>query len=65
MDQTLRRMIVALLDDHGLITVATNGPDAWPETTTVGCVNDGLTLDFLCRPESQGRRTSRRITGCR
>jgi len=35
------------------MTVATNRPDGWPQATTVGYVNDGLTLYFLCGPKSQ------------
>ena len=28
-------------------------PDGWPQATTVGYANDGLTLYFLCGPDSQ------------
>jgi nitroimidazol reductase NimA-like FMN-containing flavoprotein (pyridoxamine 5'-phosphate oxidase superfamily) len=35
------------------MAVATNRPDGWPQATTVGYVNDGLTLYFLCAPQSQ------------
>jgi nitroimidazol reductase NimA-like FMN-containing flavoprotein (pyridoxamine 5'-phosphate oxidase superfamily) len=47
------------------MTVATNRADGWPQATTVGYVNDGLTLYFLCDPESQKAQTLRGITGCR
>ena len=53
MDETIRKKIIELLDQHRLMTVATNRPDGWPQATTVGYVNDGLTLYFLCGPESQ------------
>jgi nitroimidazol reductase NimA-like FMN-containing flavoprotein (pyridoxamine 5'-phosphate oxidase superfamily) len=53
MDQTIKRKIIELLDQHRLMTVATNRPDGWPQATTVGYVNDGLTIYFLCGPESQ------------
>jgi nitroimidazol reductase NimA-like FMN-containing flavoprotein (pyridoxamine 5'-phosphate oxidase superfamily) len=53
MDETFRQKIVELLDQHRLMTVATNRPDGWPQATTVGYVNDGLILYFLCGPESQ------------
>jgi nitroimidazol reductase NimA-like FMN-containing flavoprotein (pyridoxamine 5'-phosphate oxidase superfamily) len=33
--------------------LATNRPDGWPQATTVGYVNDGLTIYFLCSPQSQ------------
>ena len=53
MDDTLRSKIIALLDQHRLMTVATNRPDGWPQATTVGYVNDVLTIYFLCSPQSQ------------
>jgi len=53
MDAALRRKILELLDQHRLMTVATNRPDGWPQATTVGYVNEGLTLYFLCARQSQ------------
>src|SRR5689334_22794425 len=53
MDETVRQKVIELLDQHRLMTIATNRPDGWPQATTVGYVNDGLTLYFLCSPESQ------------
>jgi nitroimidazol reductase NimA-like FMN-containing flavoprotein (pyridoxamine 5'-phosphate oxidase superfamily) len=53
MDGTLRKKILKILDEHRIMTVATNRPDGWPQATTVGYVNDGLTLYFLCSPQSQ------------
>ncbi len=44
MDKALRRKILELLDQHRLMTVATDRPDGWPHATTVGYVNEGLTL---------------------
>ena len=35
------------------MTVATLRPDGWPQATTVGYANDGLTLYFLCGLNSQ------------
>jgi len=35
------------------MTLATLRPDGWPQATTVGYVNDGLTLYFLCGLDSQ------------
>jgi nitroimidazol reductase NimA-like FMN-containing flavoprotein (pyridoxamine 5'-phosphate oxidase superfamily) len=35
------------------MTVATLRPDGWPQATTVGYASDGLTLYFLCGPDSQ------------
>jgi len=52
-DETLQKKILGILDDHRIMTVATNRADGWPQATTVGYVNDGLTLYFLCDPQSQ------------
>jgi nitroimidazol reductase NimA-like FMN-containing flavoprotein (pyridoxamine 5'-phosphate oxidase superfamily) len=53
MDDQIRRKILKLLDEHRIMTVATLRPDGWPQATTVGYVNEGLTLWFLCGLESQ------------
>ena len=53
MDEELRRKILSLLDQHRAMTIATLRPDGWPQATTVGYANEGLTLYFLCAPESQ------------
>jgi len=53
MDDNLKSKILELLDQHRIMTVATNRPDGWPQATTVGYVNDGLTIYFLCSPQSQ------------
>ncbi|MPW17431.1 pyridoxamine 5'-phosphate oxidase family protein [Paraburkholderia sp. CNPSo 3157] len=53
MDEKIRRKILTLLDQHRIMTIATLRPDGWPQATTVGYANDGLTLYFLCGPDSQ------------
>lgn len=53
MDSLLKQKIVALLESHRIMTIATLRPDGWPQATTVGYVNEGLTLWFLCGLESQ------------
>jgi PPOX class probable F420-dependent enzyme len=53
MDEAIRQKILTLLDQHRIMTLATLRPDGWPQATTVGYANDGLTLYFLCSPESQ------------
>ena len=53
MDEEIRRKILTLLDQHRIMTIATLRPDGWPQATTVGYANEGLTLYFLCGPESQ------------
>lgn len=52
MDDTIRKKIVTLLDRHRTMTIATLRPDGWPQATTVGYANDGMTLYFLCGPDS-------------
>ena len=53
MDEAMRRKIQGLLDGHRVMTIATLRPDGWPQATTVGYVNEGMTLYFVCGPDSQ------------
>ena len=53
MDASLQRKILAILDQHRVMTVATLRADGWPQATTVGYANEGLTLYFLCGLDSQ------------
>jgi len=53
MDDAIRSKILELLDQHRIMTIATLRPDGWPQATTVGYVNEGLTLYFLCGLDSQ------------
>lgn len=53
MDESMKQKILALLDSHRIMTIATLRPDGWPQATTVGYVNKDLTLWFLCGLESQ------------
>ena len=53
MDEEIKRKILTLLDQHRIMTIATLRPDGWPQATTVGYANEGLTLYFLCGPDSQ------------
>jgi PPOX class probable F420-dependent enzyme len=53
MDQAARKKILELLAEHRLMTVATLRPDGWPQATTVGYADDGLTLYFICGVDSQ------------
>jgi nitroimidazol reductase NimA-like FMN-containing flavoprotein (pyridoxamine 5'-phosphate oxidase superfamily) len=52
-DDAIRRQILELLDAHRIMTIATLRPDGWPQATTVGYVNEGLTIYFLCGLDSQ------------
>jgi nitroimidazol reductase NimA-like FMN-containing flavoprotein (pyridoxamine 5'-phosphate oxidase superfamily) len=53
MDDEIKQKILALLNQHRIMTVATLRSDGWPQATTVGYVNEGLTLYFLCGLDSQ------------
>lgn len=53
MDEALRQKILAILDQHRIMTIATLRPDGWPQATTVGYVNEGMILYFLCGLDSQ------------
>jgi general stress protein 26 len=60
MDPSLERLILALLRSHNNLTLATLRPDGWPQATTVGYVNDRLTIYFGCAPDSQKAANIRR-----
>ena len=47
MEEGIRTKILTLLDQHRIMTVATLRPDGWPQATTVGYVNEGLTDDAI------------------
>jgi PPOX class probable F420-dependent enzyme len=53
MDDAAKKQILAIMDAHRIMTVATLRPDGWPQATTVGYAHEGLTLYFLCGPDSQ------------
>lgn len=53
MDEEISKKILKLLDQHRIMRIATLRPDGWPQATTVGFVNDGMTLYFLCGLDSQ------------
>jgi hypothetical protein len=53
MDEEIRKQILTLLDQHRIMTIATLRSDGWPQATTVGYVNEGLALYFLCGLDSQ------------
>ena len=53
MNDEMTKTILALLDEHRIMTIATLRPDGWPQATTVGYVNEGLILYFLCGLDSQ------------
>jgi nitroimidazol reductase NimA-like FMN-containing flavoprotein (pyridoxamine 5'-phosphate oxidase superfamily) len=44
MKPELRALILRLLGEHRIMTIATNRPDGWPQATVVGYANDGFKL---------------------
>jgi nitroimidazol reductase NimA-like FMN-containing flavoprotein (pyridoxamine 5'-phosphate oxidase superfamily) len=44
MTPELRNFAVRVLDEHRIMTLATNRPDGWPQATVVGYANDELTI---------------------
>jgi nitroimidazol reductase NimA-like FMN-containing flavoprotein (pyridoxamine 5'-phosphate oxidase superfamily) len=53
MDDRIRQKIQAALEENRTMTLATLRPDGWPQATTFSFAADGLTLYFLCGPDSQ------------
>ena len=56
MEAALNAKILQLLDAHRIMSLATLRPDGWPQATTVGYLNQGLTLYFMCGRDSQKAR---------
>jgi nitroimidazol reductase NimA-like FMN-containing flavoprotein (pyridoxamine 5'-phosphate oxidase superfamily) len=54
-----KRFILGQLKAHRNMSIATVRPDGYPQVTTVGYANDGLTLYFLCGRDSQKVRNLR------
>jgi uncharacterized protein YhbP (UPF0306 family) len=52
-NEEIRKRILAILDQHRTMTIATLRPDGWPQATTVVYANEDLTIYFVCGPESQ------------
>jgi len=53
MEEEIKNKILTLLDQHRIMTIATLRPDGWPQATTVGYANEGLTIYFACGTDSQ------------
>jgi nitroimidazol reductase NimA-like FMN-containing flavoprotein (pyridoxamine 5'-phosphate oxidase superfamily) len=51
--EEIRNKILTILIEHRTMTIATLRPDGWPQATTVVYANYGLTIYFVCGPESQ------------
>jgi PPOX class probable F420-dependent enzyme len=55
-----KRFILEQLKSHHNMSLATVRPDGYPQATTVGYANDGLTLYIACYNKSQKVRNLRR-----
>ena len=53
MDIKHRTLILDILARHRIMSLATLRADGWPQATVVGYASEGLTLYFLCAPDSQ------------
>jgi general stress protein 26 len=53
MKREFKQQIVGLLNQHRIMTVATNRPDGWPQATVVGYANDGLVIYCFVSRDSQ------------
>lgn len=53
MEQSLKDKAFSILNDNRIMSVGTLRPDGWPQVTTVGFGNHGLTLYFICGRDSQ------------
>jgi hypothetical protein len=49
----MQEKIFSILGRHGLMTLATNRPDGWPQATSVSYVHRGLFIYFLISRSSQ------------
>ena len=59
MTPSTKRFILDQLKTHRNMSLATVRPDGYPQATTVGYANDGLTLYFACDRDSQKVRNLR------
>jgi len=53
MNTRLKTLVLRLLEEHRVMTIATNRPDGWPHATMVGYVNDGFLLYSFVADNSQ------------
>jgi nitroimidazol reductase NimA-like FMN-containing flavoprotein (pyridoxamine 5'-phosphate oxidase superfamily) len=50
---SVEQQAISILNQHGVMALATVRPDGWPQVTMIGYVNDELTLYFLISRTSQ------------
>ncbi len=49
----MNKTAITILNDYGVMALATVRPDGWPQATCVSYVNDGLLIYFLISRSSQ------------
>jgi nitroimidazol reductase NimA-like FMN-containing flavoprotein (pyridoxamine 5'-phosphate oxidase superfamily) len=54
MKREFKQQIVDLLNQHRIMTIATNREDGWPQATVVSYANDGLVI--YCRVAREGQK---------
>ncbi len=59
MKNEAKRLILHLLANNDVMSLATVRPDGYPQATTVAYANDGLTLYFAVGPPISARAGSR------
>jgi general stress protein 26 len=60
MQPEIEAFILDFLHQHNILTLATVREDSFPQATTIGYVNDGLTIYVVCGADSQKARNVRR-----
>jgi PPOX class probable F420-dependent enzyme len=53
MKRAFRDLITRLLEEHRILTIATNRSDGWPQATVVSYCNDGLIIYFFTDRDGQ------------
>lgn len=53
METVFKEQIIQLLNEHRIMTLATNRPDGWPQATVVGYTNHGLVMYAIVDRASQ------------
>lgn len=49
----IQRLIIEILDENRLMSIATNRPDGWPQVTVVNYLRQGRALYFVVARDSQ------------
>ncbi len=52
-DTKTKRLVLSLLREHNIMTIATVRPDGYPQATTVAFANDGTNIYFACDRDCQ------------